>query len=264
MRRREKLKDSRLIFSKAISKIILVCVSALLIASLSACNRETPTSENVATPTPAASAPAPIQWSEVTAAYDNVKDYTCLYEKEEKAISNGEKQVIKMAFRKPFDIKLEWVDDKGKVDQEAVYRKGIGDDKVIAKVKGGLLALAGEQRFSPNETSPDSKHPIAEAGIGKLIEQIVNGVKRPDVTSRYVGEESLDDGRAAWKFEFIGTSGALMPIPPDARRALVWLDKELKMPLKVELYDANSTLLERHRFKDLKFNVGLNDKTFVL
>jgi len=50
----------------------------------------------------------------------------------------------------------------------------------------------------------------------------------------------------------------------DARRAVVWIDRELKLPIKVEVLGANDTLLERHRFKNLRVNVGLTDKTFAL
>jgi outer membrane lipoprotein-sorting protein len=256
------LKSNRM---RIISTSSFTALVALLVF-LSACSREeAPTSEAVKTPTPnASSSPMPMQWSEMAVAYDKINDYTCLYEKEERAISDGEKQTMKLYFRKPFSFRIEWFGDKGKVDQEAVYQRDVGDDKITARATSGFRAMVGELKIDPNGGNPDSKHPANQLGIGYLIEQIIKQSQKPEVSVRYLGEETLDDGRPAYEFEFVNTSGSLMPIPADARRALVWVDKSMKLPVKLELYDASSALLERHRFKDIKTNVALPDKTFVL
>lgn len=254
--------------AKSFSIVFLMCLLA------GACQRsETTNSSSTNQPTPTASASsngasnlasAPIKLDDLQAAYAKVNDYTCLYEKQEKAISNGEPQAMNFYFRKPFDVKLEWVNGKGKVDQEAVYREGMNDGKILAKSIGGLGGLMGELRFAPTDALAlnDSKHPVTEIGFGKLIETMKADAQKPDVTARYLGEETLDN-RPAYKFEFVNASGSLTTTP-DARRGLVWIDKELKMPAQVELYDAGQTLLERHRFKNVKLNVGLTDKTFTL
>src|SRR5215831_17793989 len=77
-----------------------------------------------------------LAWDDVVAAYGQVRDYTTLYYKEERAISNGDLQRIRLSFRKPLDVKLEWLDEKGKVDQVAVYRQGMNDGKLLAKKSG--------------------------------------------------------------------------------------------------------------------------------
>src|SRR6266404_1832773 len=66
---------------------------------------------------------SPVTWPEVNSAYERVLDYACIYEKEERAISNGEKQTIRLSFRKPLEVRLEWLDEQGKIDQTAVYRQ---------------------------------------------------------------------------------------------------------------------------------------------
>jgi outer membrane lipoprotein-sorting protein len=38
----------------------------------------------------------------------------------------------------------------------------------------------------------------------------------------------------------------------------------MKLPAKLELYNATNTLLERHRFKNMVLNAKLTDKTFAL
>lgn len=44
--------------------------------------------------------PAPLRWEDVASAYDRVGADACLYEKEELAISKGEPQAMRLAFRK--------------------------------------------------------------------------------------------------------------------------------------------------------------------
>lgn len=204
-------------------------------------------------------------WDEVAASYDRLSDYVCLYEKEERAISKGELQTIRLSFRKPFDVRLDWLDDNGRVDQTAVYRQGFNNGKVLARQNGLLGALAGKLQLDPNESLAlaDSHHPITEVGFGKLIERTQRDAKNPGITSRFVGDEVLD-GRPAYKFEFTASEDQSVSGLAAARQAFLWIDRELKLPAKVELYDRGKVLLERHRFKDVKVNQKLSDKTFTL
>jgi outer membrane lipoprotein-sorting protein len=208
---------------------------------------------------------SPVTWNEVTGAYEHVLDYACLYEKEERAISNGEKQTIRLSFRKPLDVRLEWLNDQGKVDQTAVYRQGFNDGKVLARQSGLLGALAGKLRLDPNESLAlsDSRHPITEVGLGKIIERALKDAANPRISSSFAGEETLD-GRPSYKFEFTATGNEAVGGLEAARKAIIWVDRELKLPVKSELYDAANTLLERHRFKQVSINQKLSDKTFTL
>ena len=208
---------------------------------------------------------SPITWNNVTSSYDNVQDYVCLYEKEERAISGGEKQTIRLSFRKPLDVRLEWLNDRGKVDQMAVYRQGFNDGKVLARQSGLLGALAGRLRLDPNESLAlsDSRHPITEVGLGKIIERAQKDTANSHIGSHLAGEETLD-GRPAYKFEFTATGNEPVGGLEAARKALIWIDRELKLPVKLELYDTANTLLERHRFKQVRINQKLSDKTFAL
>lgn len=207
---------------------------------------------------------APMAWSDVAASYERVRDYTCLYLKEEHAISNGELQTIRLSFRKPLDVRLDWLNDKGKVDQTAVYRQGLNDDKVLARQSSLIGALAGTVKLKPDDplALEDSRHPITEAGLGSIIEQLAKDASEPKVGKRYVGEEKVE-GRPLWKFIFTTKSGTLAGLK-DATRSVIWIDKELKLPVQVEIYDRAGTLLERHRFKELRLNVGLTDQAFKL
>jgi outer membrane lipoprotein-sorting protein len=209
---------------------------------------------------------APITWDDVAKAYERVRDYVCLYEKEERAIANGERQTIRLSFRKPFDVRMEWLNERGTVDQTAVYRQGFNDSKVLGKRSGVFGALAGTVKLDPNDplALEDSRHPITEAGLGQIIEHAARDAANPQITNRFLGEETLDDNRPAYKFEFSAKEGAHLSDGPQAVRALVWIDKQLMLPVKVEIYDSANALIERHRFKDLRINTKLTDKTFTL
>jgi len=208
---------------------------------------------------------SPITWNEVSSTYERVLDYVCVYEKEERAISNGEKQTIRLSFRKPLDVRLEWLNDQGKIDQTAVYRQGFNDGKVLARQSGLLGALAGKLRLDPNESLAlsDSRHSITEVGLGKIIERTLKDAANPRISSSFAGEETLD-GRPSYKFEFAATGNEAVSGLEAARKALIWIDRELKLPVKLELYDAANTLLERHRFKQVSINQKLGEKTFSL
>jgi outer membrane lipoprotein-sorting protein len=208
---------------------------------------------------------SPISWDEVASGYERLADYVCLYEKIERAISKGEEQKIHLSFRKPFDVRMEWVDPQGSVTQTAVYRQGFNDGKVLARQNGVLGSLAGTLRLDPNESIAlsDSQHPITEVGIGKIIDRLQHDATNPGIASHFGGEEVLD-GKPAYKVEFTASGNEAVGGLVDARKALVWIDRELKLPVKLELFDAADVLLERHCFKDVRINQKLGDKNFTL
>jgi outer membrane lipoprotein-sorting protein len=236
------------------------CRSERRVDSLAETSEQKPKTQSNSAP----GAPAPLKWEDVASAYDRLSAYVCLYEKEELAISNGELQTMRLSFRKPFDVRLDWLNDRGKVDQTAVYRQGANNGKVLAR-QSGLGSLLGTMRLDPNESLAleDSRHPITEAGLGKLIERLQRDAATPGLASRFLGEETLD-GRPAYKFEFKADTDKTVGGLVGATSSLIWIDREMKLPLKLELYGATNTLLERHRFKDIVLNAKLTDKTFVL
>jgi outer membrane lipoprotein-sorting protein len=215
--------------------------------------------------TPSPTETAPLTWSDISDSYDRIQTYQCLYEKEERAISNGEKQTIKVSFRKPFNVRLDWLGEGGKIDQTAVYREGFNGGKVLARQYGLLGAITGTLRLDPHEklALSDSVHPLTEMGIGLIIDRAQRDIAGGNISLKYAGEETLV-GRSAYRFEFAARNNAGVAGLGDARRAVIWIDKELKLPVKVEIYDGSKTLLERHSFLDLRLNMNLPDKTFTL
>jgi len=206
-----------------------------------------------------------VAWSEVVAAYEPVHDYTATYDKYEQAIDDGALQRINLFFRKPLDVRMEWQDEHGKVDQTAVYREGHNDGKLLARKTGMLGGMLGLMKLDPRSgrAMSDSRHPITEVGIGHIIAEASRAMKSAQVTSKPPTADTLD-GKAVTRFDLDGPSDAKLFGVEGARRVSIWVDAALKLPMKVEVVDAEDRMLERHRFTDLKLNVGLTDKTFTL
>ncbi len=208
---------------------------------------------------------AAVVWEDVVASYERVHDYTALYDKDERAISNGEPQRIRLSFRKPLDVRMEWLNESGAVDQVAVYRQGQNDGKVIAHRSGMLGSVVGTVRLDPHDKRAleDSRHPITEVGLGHIIEQMSRALRDGHVSAHAPVEDSVE-GRPAVRFEIDGPEDARLFGVEGARRATVWVDAAQKLPIKVEIVNGAGTMLERHRFKDLRLDVGLKDATFTL
>jgi holo-[acyl-carrier protein] synthase len=208
---------------------------------------------------------APLPWSDVVAAYGTVKDYTALYNKRERAIDDGDLQRIKLAFRVPLDVKLEWLDNKGTVDQVAVSRQGINAGKLLARNSGFLGATLGALNLDPRAPPAmlDSRHPITEVGIGHVIDEVTLAMKSGKVTGKRPVEDRLVGARGA-RFALDGPSDAQLFGVEGARRVSVWVDETLKLPVQAEVVDAAGRMLEKHGFAELKLNVGLTDAAFTL
>jgi hypothetical protein len=157
------------------------------------------------------------------------------------------------------------LNDSGKVDQTAAYRQGLNNGKVLARRSGILGALAGKLELDPTDSLAlsDSRHPITEVGSGKLLNVRQKDAANATIASHFVGEETLD-GRATYQFEFISKGNEAVGGLAPARKALIWIDRETTLPGKLELYNGANTLLERHRFKNVRLNQSLSDKTFTL
>jgi hypothetical protein len=109
----------------------------------------------------------------------------------------------------------------------------------------------------------DSRHPITEVGIGHIIDEVSRATKTPQVAGKPPVDDTLDGARVV-RFDFDGPADAKLFGVEGARRVSVWVDTALKLPVKAEVVDAEGRMLERHRFTDVKLNVGLTDQTFTL
>jgi hypothetical protein len=107
----------------------------------------------------------------------------------------------------------------------------------------------------------NNRHTVLEAHIGTIIEICDKNYKLTKHLS--VGtfeqcEEKMIGGRAEI---------CIKAIFPDDRRFYgginyIYVDKEYKFPVAVEIYGWNNELLEKYEYTNIKLNVGLTEKDF--
>jgi hypothetical protein len=210
--------------------------------------------------------------AEARQAYAGVKDYTCLFIKRE--VIGGQMQpenLISMKVRtQPFSVYLRWLGPDAVKGQEACYVVGRNGGMMRVHSTGllGAVGFVSLDLRDPRATK-NSRHSIAEAGIGNLIErygqrwQVERQMNKTQV--RIAGYEY--NKRPCTRVE---------TIHPDngggqfyAYRSLIYFDQQTHLPVRVENYswprpggNPGGDLFECYSYVDLKFNVGLGDDAF--
>jgi hypothetical protein len=178
--------------------------------------------------------------AEAQQSFQGARDYTCLFVKQERIRGQLQPEnLIDMKVRsQPFSVYLRWMKPQNLVGQEACYVAGANKDMLRVHATG----IAGTVGFMSVETTDprvmqNNRHPITDAGIGKLIEKY---------GQRWEIERRLN-----------------------AYRSLVYFDKVTHLPIRVESYDwpkqggpAGGELIESYSYANLRLNQGLGDEMF--
>jgi hypothetical protein len=186
-------------------------------------------------PRPAADLAEPLRLlHEARTAWAHVEDYTCILVRRERVAGQpGAEEVMLMkARREPFSVYLRWAAPPSAVKQEACY-------------------VAGRSAGQPPAPSHSSR-PIAETGIGPLIERLGHewtaghsGVSRVRVS------DAEFDGRPCRRVELSGEG-----------RVVVHFDRETHLPIRAEWYDGDE-LREASAYTKVRLNVGLAGADFA-
>jgi hypothetical protein len=204
------------------------------------------------------------------AQFASVRDYTCtFYKREQLAGELGPHHVMRMKARTdPRSIYLKFEDPhKGR---EAIYVEGRNGGKILAHEVGFTRFLTGTLEIEPTsaQAMEENRHPITDAGIGKLIDT---------VDKRWSSE--LSSTETVMNFDpdmMIGPRKCLLieSIHPHRRpdykfhKVRLFIDSELNLPIRFEGYDwpkekdGAADLLEEYSYINLKVNVGLGDVDF--
>lgn len=153
--------------------------------------------------------------------------------------------------------------------REAIYvAGGFGGKAVVHDVGLGKL-LAGTLKLDPlgEMAMEDSRHPITEAGIGNMIDTIIEA-----------WDKELRHGESRVIFHHkakVGDRTCLMieSIHPVKQPGFlfyavkVYIDEELNLPIRFEAYDwprngRPPALIEEYTYANLELNVGLTERDF--
>ena len=196
-------------------------------------------------------------------AYSSVEDYSAVLLKQER-IENElmPEQTIKLYFKKPFSVYMEWLKGPNK-GVKAVFRKGYNEDKVL--VRAGIFGFYRTFRMDPSNERlmKDNRHPVTEAGIGVFTDMLLEIVRKAERNGElrlaYRGEYNISN-HTVHKIEGI--------LPEDkekgyyCHRAIIGIDKQNGLPIMVEIYLWDNLLYERYIYSELELNIGVEESIF--
>lgn len=193
--------------------------------------------------------------------FQYVSDYTCILEK--KVNKNGKiyyDPKIYVKYKKPAKYYFKWEEGRFK-GQEVIYAEGENNSQIVAH-SGGLfgfitLYLDPEGRIAMRK----NHHSLRKSGMEKIFNILEDSYylhKKTGFGKIEMKGESRIDGRTTLivQGDFPDKKGFY------AGGIIIYLDKELMIPLKVTVYDWSGELFEEYTFHGLNLNVGWNEKDF--
>jgi hypothetical protein len=222
-----------------------------------------------AAPDPIAEAKAAI--AACQARYATLRDYSCTFFKRER-MSNGRmtgQHVMLMKARTtPFSIYFKFL--KPNAGREVIYVQGRNGNRAQAHDVGLGKLLAGTLDLDPRSSMAmeENRHPITEAGLGHLIEEVSSRwavEMQPGETvvtihrSTKVGDRictMIESKHPAYHASYL------------FHKVKVYIDNEHNLPIRFEAYDwpkrpgAPAELVEEYSYVNLKPNAGLSDRDF--
>lgn len=197
------------------------------------------------------------------AALAGVDSYTAVYHKQERI--EGEllkKETIFIKFKKPFKVYMKWIQNPYK-GRECLYVAGSNDNRIKAH-EGGILRIF-KLNLNPrgSRAMKHNRHSITEFGLENVVRiftrEVRRGIEFGELEVKKHCEERVYE-RTAQKFE------AFFPKERGkgyyCQRALIYMDIEKKVPIKIHIYDWEDQIIENYGYEDLRLDAGLTDADF--
>ncbi len=202
-----------------------------------------------------------IREAETTLA--QVENHRAIFHKQERAEGKlMEEETVLIKFKRPFKVYMKWIDGPYK-GRELLYVEGWNNNRMMVR-DGGIMGMVTVNLDPKGPLAmKGNRHPVTDSGLDHLVkllrDHMRKGVKEKELDLRKGGEEILY-GRRTQRIEILS--------PRDkgkgyyCYRAVINLDIEKKVPIKVQIYDWGNNLIENYGYEDLRFNVGLSDADF--
>jgi len=194
---------------------------------------------------------------------EGVDNYTAVFHKQERV--KGKllpAETVALKFKKPFKVYMKWIAEPHR-GRETIFVEGANKNRLKGH-EGGLLGVL-TVNLDPNgpQAMKGNRHPIADSGLEKLVAKLAVNVRlgrvKGELEVRDRGEETVY-GRKTVRLEGVfpkEKAGTYY-----CHRAVVNIDTELKLPIKVQIFDATDELVETYGYEDLRLNAGLTEKDF--
>lgn len=197
-------------------------------------------------------------------AYERVMDYSCHYVVQSKGTASSTDRIYELHARtKPAAAYIKLVEPKANAGSEVCFVAG-KSAVPTARVKpaNGTMTNVpmGDTQARIGRRSPD------QVGIGAILESVDSQIATETRLSNPLGVVVQDftyAGRAVTRYELTCERSHAYRT---AFRTVVYIDKELKLPIRYETYDepkrGEATLMECLSFVNLKINVGHSSAVF--
>lgn len=197
-------------------------------------------------------------------SYAEVRDYTAILLRRE-LIDDAlrDQETILLKFQRPFKVYLKWLDGPGK-GREGLYVAGANKGRFLVREPRGIRRLF-TVALDPADPRvlEESRHPVTDVGIGRLLEIIGENVRR---AARNGVLQLVDRGpgivadRRAYQVE------GILPSKPGAGyycyRVFLSFDEENDLPIRVVVYDWDDRIVEQYEYTQLRLNAALSDQDF--
>lgn len=195
---------------------------------------------------------------------ENITDYTGTFHKQERIDGKlRDKQLIAFKFKeKPYSLLMTWKKNAGAADK-FLYVKGRHDGQMVVHPTG-IMRWKKSVRRDPagKEAMKENLNPCYEFGLGNAMKRILRDYQlaktNGDLKAAYLGEKVID-ARPCALIERIFPEKEIYRY----RRLVTAIDREYLVPVYMEATLWNGDLHSRYIFEGLRFNVGLEDKSFT-
>lgn len=202
---------------------------------------------------------------EAEARLARVDSYTAVFHKQERIDGRlREEETVFMKFKRPFKIYMKWIRPPHE-GRELLHVAGWNGNRIRIHGGGGLLGLI-TMNLDPHGRAVmrANRHVITESGLEHLVGVVAANIRKGVATGevRFVdlGRDNVY-GRDARTVE--------LRFPADRAkgyyccRAVLSLDAENRMPLRILVFDADDRLVERYEYEDVRLDAGLTDADFA-
>ena len=207
--------------------------------------------------------------------FDDIDDYTATLYKQERLggeLLEGQSVSVKMR-HEPFSVYMRWLTgDRGR---QVIYVDGQNDNRMLVQLGGIKGRLLGTLTIDPHgsQAMAETRHPITGAGLlalaRKTLDHRQRDLDRGTGCQCEIHDNQMHDERPCYVFVTSWDSPEYNDI---YRKSVLYIDKELSMPVCVQNYtwavDANpetideDTLIEFYSYTGIEIEQDLADEDF--
>jgi hypothetical protein len=215
---------------------------------------------------------------------EHIRDYSCRLIKRERIDGELQKhQFIQVKVRceqrrdddvaRPMAVFMQYLAPGSLKGRKVLYVDG-QNDGMMDVIKGGRAFKYVKLRIDPNGAAArrESNYPITDVGFDKIIERLTQRVTDDIENDPTAANTKVSHFRNARVNDRVCTH--IRVLHPDRgdgiefHKASLYIDDELKVPIRLVVYDwppgegEEPPLMEEYTYVDLRLNIGLTDADF--